>query len=135
MNFYKTLSIPYTANLLDICHAFQTKCQTNPQNTFLYTKALTVLIDKNKRLIYDSSLFKISITTLINIPFYNEYQDINKNDLLPFIDWLETYIDFFYDLKYFTVDLNFYTLIEKWYDKIINILDYLKGYIDSFYLI
>ena len=135
MNLYNLLSISYTANLLDICRAYQIKCQNNPAQTFLYTKALTILINKKQRLIYDAALFKINITTLINIPLYHEYLEIDECDLLPFIDWLENYLDFFYDTKYFTLNINYNMLIEKWYNNVFNILDYLKGFIESFYLI
>ncbi len=134
MNIYKILSIPYTSNLLSICNSYQTKCQTNPENTFLYTKCLSILANSYKRLIYDANLFSISITNLLNLSFYN-YQEIDEYDLLPFITWLDTFIDYFYDTKFLTQDTYYHNLIDNWYKEIITISDTLKSYLKTFYLI
>ena len=127
MNFYNILKIPYTANLLTICEAYQNKCQKNPQNIFLYTKAFNILTNKTQRLIYDANLLKVNITTLIKLPLYEEYLHIDEYELIPFISWLEIFSDYLYDCKYFTTNQNYQNLIDTNY-KLLKFLSHLKNH-------
>lgn len=136
MNYYTLLDIFIDANLLDICNSFQKKCLNNPQNIFLYTKALATLINPTKRIIYDANTLKINLPLLIkNYHIYEEYQNIAEFELLNFIEWLNYFKDFFYDIKYHTNNKRFLNLIELWYNRVENILEELKNYVKSIYLI
>ncbi len=135
MNFYDILNIPYNSNLLDICNAYQIKCQNNPENTFLYTKIFNVLCNKATRIYYDALLFNKDILDLTSHINYDSYYIFDEYDLLPFIDWLEIFKNYFYETKYFTTNQTYHQLIEKWYDKIELILEHLKSFIESLYLL
>lgn len=134
MNIYEILNIPFNANLLEICTSYEKACFTKPLETFIYTKALHILINKNKRLIYDAALTKKDIRALYNSPYYDNLYDIDEYDLLPFIIWLNDFKNYFYDLKYFIQNKTFLENIEKWYDTIETISETLKDMIKSFYL-
>lgn len=103
MNCYEILDLTKYANLLEICTSYQVKCLKHPENTLLYTKALNILINPLKRIIYDSNTFQINLPTLIqNSQIYEVYQNIDEYDLLDFITWFSYFKDYFYDTKYFT---------------------------------
>ena len=135
MSLYEILNIKPTSNLLEICLAYQTKCLNNPSSTFIYTKALKVLINKEKRIIHDANIYHISLENLINNNYYNELFNIDDYELIPFITWLNDFIDFFYDTKYCVNNSKYINTLELWYVEITNILFNLKEMIKSFYLI
>ena len=132
MNYYRLLSIPPNANILEVLRQYQIKCLNNPQNIFLYTMGLQILTDPHKRMFYDASLFKINVLALISSHY--DYSYIEEWELIPFIEWLNNFKDFFYDTKYFTNDIKYNRLMEKWYDIIEQIIEQLKSYIKTFYL-
>lgn len=130
-NFYKLLGISPKSNLIEILEGFQKKCMQNPILTPEYTDALNILTNKLLKLVYDANLFSINITTLYKM---NE-EEIDEYELLPYIEWLIGFKDYFYDTKYYTNNKRYNDYIEKWYDKMDEIIERLKEYVHSIYLI
>ena len=134
MNLYEVLNVNKNANIWEICLAYQQLCSYDTKNIIIYTKAFKVLINRNKRILYDAILYKISVEKLYNLPYYDEVFEIDEYLLISFIEWLSDFKDFYYDTKYFINNKKYHFLIEEWYDIIENILKDLKAMITSFYL-
>jgi len=135
MNLYQILNISNQSNILEICNSYQKQCIENPKNTFICTIALSILCNKSKRFLYDSSYYKINLETLSNNYYiYENYYNIDEYELIPFIEWIENFKDFFYDSKYYYDNSTYHELIEKWYDTIEIVIETLKNYIKNFYL-
>lgn len=138
MNLYDVLSIKPNSKILEVCIAFQKQCLKNPQYIFIYTQALAIIINKQKRIIHDATSYKINLNLLLqNSDIYDTILKLNEEEeyeLANFIDWLNNFRDLVYDTKYQTFDYNYHQLLEKWYDKIEIISEELKNHIHSFYL-
>lgn len=130
-NFYKLLEISPKSNLIEILEGYQKKCMQNPVLIPEYTIALNILTNKFQKLVYDANLFSINITTLYEM---ND-EEIDEYELLPYIEWLIGFKDYFYDTKYYTNNKKYDDFIEKWYDKMDEIIERLKEYVHSIYLI
>lgn len=130
-NFYKLLEISPKSNLIEILEGFQKKCMQNPILIPEYTVALNILTNKLQKLVYDANLYSINITTLYEM---ND-DEIDEYELLPYIEWLIGFKDYFYDTKYYTNNKRYNDYIEKWYDKMDEIIERLKEYVHSIYLI
>ena len=131
---YQVLNVSNNANLLEICMAFQMMCKKYPQYIFNFTKAFDILSNKYKRIVHDTLIYKISLNRLINLPYYDELFEVDEFLLIPFIEWLTDFKDFFYDTKYEINNKEYDKKIEIWYDSIESILVNLKDFINSFYL-
>ncbi|MCM1052403.1 MAG: hypothetical protein NC483_00275 [Ruminococcus sp.] len=138
MNLYQLLDLSPTNNIIEILNKFKDKCQEHPENTFKYTYALCILIDKTRKIFYDAALFHIDINTLYECYSKNETEEIDEADeyeIMDFIEWLDYFREIFFDTKFSTNNQNYHKLVTDWYITIVKLLDYLKSqYIHSFYL-
>lgn len=131
-NLYSILGVTNHASILDIAKAYQNKCMKNPSACFYYTKIFKILAYTPYRLVYDSLLFSIDIRTLAFLQTsLNEEEEYELALVIHLIDY---YKDSIYDSKYFYHHPEYLKLLEDWYDDLVNILDYLKENIQSFYL-
>lgn len=136
MNLYQLLNISNQSSLIEICESFKINCLREPAKTFLYTNALKILINISKRMIYDANTFQINLPILLqNIHTYEQYQIIDEYELIPFVEWLSNFQNFFYDSKYLTKNSKYHQKVEEWYNTIEEILEELKSHIKSMYLI
>lgn len=136
INIYKIFNIRPEANILSICNAFKNACLNSPKDTFKYTGFLDILINPNKKLMYDATLFHVDIRALVcNYDRYINLNDEEEYDLINFTLWLDTYKNVFYDLKYQTSNKDFISKVEAWYDKVDEMLENLKELISSIYLL
>ncbi len=135
MNFYTLLDLSPQSNILEILTKFKEKCLENPENIFYYTYALNILSNKIKKIFYDAALYHINIFNLYDYYEQNEYYKIDEYELIPLIEWLKDFKDFFYDTKYYKNNPQYHQLIEEWYDNMENIIiDIQDNFIHSFYL-
>ena len=84
------------------------------------------------RLVYDSLLFSVDIRTLSF--FQTSLNEEEEYELALTINLIEHFKDLVYDSKYYYNYPEYLKLLDNWYDDLINILDYLKKNIQSFYL-
>ena len=134
MNVYDILEIDPVANIIDILKQYKFLCYKNPNNIFKYTDALVILSDKNKRILYDSSTFKIDIFDMMNyVKHYDNYYNVDEYELVPFVLWLDIFKDSLYDTKYYANGKNVEDL-EILYNKLESILETIKSYMKSLYL-
>lgn len=131
-NLYSILGVTDHASILDITKAYQNKCMENPASCFYYTKIFKILAYTPYRLVYDSLLLSIDIRTLAF--FQTSLNEEEEYELAITIHLIEYFKDFVYDSKYFYHHSEYLKLLDDWYNDLMDILDYLKENIQSFYL-
>lgn len=131
-NLYSILGVANYASILDIAKAYQNKCMENPASCFYYTKIFKILAYVPYRLVYDYLLLSIDIRALAFLQ--TSLNEDEEYELAFTIHTLEYFKDFVYDSKYFFQYPKYLKLLDDWYNDLVNILDYLKNNIQSFYL-